>query len=36
MYLVLGLKLPLLINTALLLAIILLLKRTWWDRLNEY
>lgn len=36
MYLVLGMKLPLLINTALLLTIILILKRTWWDRLNEY
>jgi SSS family solute:Na+ symporter len=36
MYVVLGLKLPLLINTLLLLLIILILKKTWWDRLNEY
>lgn len=36
MYIVLGLKMPLLINTALLLGIILIMKKTWWDRLNEY
>ena len=36
MYIVLELKLPLLINTALLLVIIGILKKTWWDRLNEY
>jgi Na+/proline symporter len=36
MYIVLELKLPLLINTALLLVIILILKKTWWNRLNEY
>jgi SSS family solute:Na+ symporter len=36
MYLVLGLKLPLLVNTILLLVIIGILKKTWWDRLNEY
>jgi Na+/proline symporter len=36
MYVVLGLKLPLLINSAFLLIIILVLKKTWWDRLNEY
>jgi solute:Na+ symporter, SSS family len=36
MYLVLGFRLPLLINTLLLVLIILILKKTWWDRLNEY
>ncbi|WP_188935194.1 sodium:solute symporter family protein [Puia dinghuensis] len=36
MYVVLGLKMPLLINSALLLAIILILKKTWWNRLKEY
>jgi SSS family solute:Na+ symporter len=36
MYIVLGMGLPLLINTALLLIIIFILKKTWWDRLNEY
>jgi Na+/proline symporter len=36
MYLVLGMGLPLLINTILLLVIIFILKKTWWDRLNEY
>ncbi len=36
MYIVLELKMPLLFNTLLLLGIILILKRTWWDRLNEY
>jgi Na+/proline symporter len=36
MYIVLELKMPLLLNTLLLLGIILILKRTWWDRLNEY
>jgi hypothetical protein len=36
MYIVLGLKMPLLVNTALLLGIILILKKTWWDRLHEY
>ena len=36
MYVVLWLKLPLLITVILLAAIILILKRTWWDRLNEY
>jgi SSS family solute:Na+ symporter len=36
MYVVLGLKLPLLINIALLLIVIGILKKTWWDRLNEY
>jgi len=36
MYIVLGMGLPLLINTALLLIIVFILKKTWWDRLNEY
>jgi SSS family solute:Na+ symporter len=36
MYVVLWLKLPLLITIGILLVIILILKRTWWDRLNEY
>ncbi|HEY4111378.1 sodium:solute symporter family protein [Puia sp.] len=36
MYIVLGLKLPLLINSALLLIIVLILRKTWWNRLNEY
>jgi len=36
MYIVLWLKMPLLITVALLVTIILVLKKTWWDRLNEY
>jgi SSS family solute:Na+ symporter len=36
MYVVLWLKLPLLITAGILLIIILILKKTWWDRLNEY
>jgi solute:Na+ symporter, SSS family len=36
MYVVLWLKLPLLITVVILLVIIAILKRTWWDRLNEY
>jgi len=36
MYVVLWLKLPLLITAGILLIIIVILKRTWWDRLNEY
>ncbi|HXB96072.1 MAG TPA: hypothetical protein VNU70_12970, partial [Puia sp.] len=36
MYLVLGQRLPLFLNTALLAVIILILKKTWWDRLNDY
>jgi hypothetical protein len=36
MYIVLGMKLPLLINSSLLLILILILKKTWWDRLSEY
>ena len=36
MYLVLWLKIPLLVAAVILLMIILVLKRTWWDRLGEY
>ena len=36
MYIVLWLKAPLLLTVSILLIIILILKRTWWDRLNEY
>jgi solute:Na+ symporter, SSS family len=36
MYVVLWLQLPLLITAVLLLIIVLILKRTWWDRLSEY
>jgi hypothetical protein len=36
MYIVLELKMPLLLNCILLLGIIIILKKTWWDRLNEY
>jgi Na+/proline symporter len=36
MYVVLWLKLPLLVTVGILFVVILILKRTWWDRLNEY
>lgn len=36
MYIVLWLKGPLLITVVLLLIICFILKRTWWDKLNEY
>jgi len=36
MYIVLWLKLPLLITSVILFVIIMILKRTWWNRLNEY
>jgi Na+/proline symporter len=36
MYLVLGQKMSLLLNVTLLLVIILILKKTWWNRLNDY
>ncbi len=36
MYVVLWLKLPLLITVLILFVIVLILKRTWWDKLNEY
>ena len=36
MYIVLGQKLSLLLNVALLLGIVLILKKTWWDKLDEF
>ena len=36
MYIVLWLKLPLLITAILLFVVVMILKKTWWDRLNEY
>lgn len=36
MYVVLWCRLPLLITVLILLVIVFILKRTWWDRLNEY
>jgi solute:Na+ symporter, SSS family len=36
MYLVLWLKLPLLITLGILTSVVLILKRTWWNRLGEY
>lgn len=35
-YIVLGQQMPLLLNTALLLCIIFILKKTWWNRLDDY
>ncbi|MGZ3938812.1 MAG: hypothetical protein ACXVBK_08620 [Flavisolibacter sp.] len=35
MYVVLWLKLPLLVTIAILLVIALILKRTWWDKLEN-
>jgi solute:Na+ symporter, SSS family len=35
MYVVLWLKLPLLITIAILLVIVLILKRTWWNKLEN-
>jgi MFS family permease len=35
MYLILWMKLPLLITIAVLLVLILILKRTWWDKLED-
>jgi hypothetical protein len=35
MYAVLWLKLPLLVTMAILLVIVLILKRTWWDKLEN-
>jgi hypothetical protein len=35
MYVVLWLKLPLLITIAILLVIVFILKRTWWDKLEN-
>ncbi|MFI5155892.1 MAG: sodium:solute symporter, partial [Chitinophagales bacterium] len=36
MYIVLWLKLPILITALILLGILLVLKKTWWNRLSEY
>jgi hypothetical protein len=36
MYIILWLKGPLLITVVLLAIIIGVMKKTWWDRLNEY
>ena len=36
MFVVLWLKLPLLITLILLGFILVILKKTWWNRLNEY
>ncbi|RYY36168.1 MAG: sodium:solute symporter [Sphingobacteriaceae bacterium] len=36
MYLILMLKAPLLITIGILIVIILILKRTWWNKLNDY
>jgi hypothetical protein len=36
MYVVLNQKLPLLITVAMLVVIGIILKRTWWNKLNEY
>ena len=36
MYIVLWLKLPIVITALILLCIILILKKTWWNRLAEY
>ena len=35
MYLVLWMKMPLLITTAILTGLIIILKRTWWDKLED-
>jgi SSS family solute:Na+ symporter len=36
MYIILWLKVPLLITVALLALIAVILKKTWWDKLDEY
>jgi len=36
MYLVLSQKMPLLITVAILAVAIIILKKTWWDKLNDY
>lgn len=36
MYLILWMKLPLLIAIVILVVILAILKKTWWDKLNEY
>jgi hypothetical protein len=35
MYIVLGIQLPLLVTLVLITIIVLILKKTWWDKLNE-
>jgi hypothetical protein len=35
MYIVLWMKLPLLITVAILVIIVFILKRTWWDKLEN-
>ena len=35
MYVVLWMELPLLITVSILLAIVLILKKTWWDKLED-
>jgi hypothetical protein len=35
MYLVLGMKLPLMVTAVILTTIIIILKRTWWSRLEN-
>jgi SSS family solute:Na+ symporter len=36
MYLVLRQKMPLLVTIGILAVIVMILKKTWWDRLKEY
>jgi len=36
MYLILSQKMPLLITVAILAVIVLILKKTWWNKLKEY
>lgn len=36
MYLILWMKVPLIINIGILIVIILILKRTWWDKLEDF
>jgi solute:Na+ symporter, SSS family len=36
MYVILWLKVPLLITVAFLALIAVILKKTWWDKLDEY
>jgi len=36
MYVILWLKVPLLITVTLLALIAVILKKTWWDKLDEY
>jgi len=36
MYIVLGQHLPLLVSAVLLISIIFILKKTWWEKLNDY